>query len=252
MQTMRFLIGKQGGQVKVRGQTHTFSPHSLVVTSSDAVVCHGDMHGDVQCFDFSAADLHNLYPEVIDLLDTTPQELFWREPVRSIKAEKEVLVVIEGLADAHMALLRFTYVYCLGIDRRYFSELLRHVMTGDNSFLDFVERNYLNQWSVARFAEEFNMPLRKFSNLFQQKYGTSAKQWLLERRLMRARDLLLSTSMRVLDIALECGFSNHGHFTDSFRKRFFLNPTQFRLQNVGPCSDPHSLQGETHGYQQHQ
>lgn len=249
MQTIRFLISKNGGHVKVRGQFDAFSADSLVVTSSDAVISSMNNQNDIHCFDFSATDLHNIYAEIMDLLDTAPQDYFWREPARMVNAGKEVISVIEGLSSIHTALLRFTYVYCLGIDRRYFSALLRQVMTGDKEFLDFVEENYLNQWSLARFAEEFNMPLRKFSSLFQQKYGTSAKQWLLERRLSHARDLLVSTSMRVLDIALECGFSNHGHFTDSFRNRFHINPTQCRVGKLAHSIDTVSSQGEIHGHQ---
>ncbi|MGF6401517.1 AraC-like DNA-binding protein [Pseudomonas frederiksbergensis] len=37
-------------------------------------------------------------------------------------------------------------------------------------------------------------------------------------------------SIRVLEIALEYGFSNHGHFNESIRKRYICNPSQCRLR----------------------
>ncbi|KAA5839269.1 helix-turn-helix transcriptional regulator [Pseudomonas chlororaphis] len=229
MRAVRLLFGKYGGKVHVDGTVQLIPPNSVVVASSEAAPC--STNSDLQYFDFYPADFKHLYADVVDLLGVTHGTLFWRAPIRMVKAQDDVIGVLELLAKGTPdTLLRFAYIYCLGVDRRYFSALLQHIMTGDEPFYEFIETHALNQWSVARYALEFNMPLRKFNLLFQEKYGLSAKRWLLERRLTRARELLLSTPMRVLDIALECGFSNHGHFTESFRKRYLCNPTQYRLR----------------------
>ncbi len=229
MHVVRLLFGKYGGKVYVDGKVQLIPPNSVVVAQHDTAPC--STSSDMQYFDFYPADFQRLYVDVVDLLSFTHGTLFWRAPIRTVKAQEDVISVLELLANGTPdTLLRFAYIYCLGVDRRYFSALLQQIMIGDEPFFEFIETNALNQWSVARYALEFNMPLRKFNLLFQEKYGSPAKRWLLERRLTHARELLLSSPMRVLDIALECGFSNHGHFTDSFRKRYLCNPTQFRLR----------------------
>lgn len=229
MQAVRLLFGKYGGKVHVDGKVQVIAPNSLVVAHNGAVPCNTG--SDIQYFDFYPADFQRLYADVVDLLGETHNTLFWRDAIRMVKAQTEVISVLELLArGAPETLLRFAYIYCLGVDQRYFSALLQHIITGDEPLFEFIETHSLNQWSVARYAQEFDMPLRKFNLLFREKYGLSAKRWLLERRLTHARKLLLSTPMRILDIALECGFSNHAHFTESFRKRFLCNPTQFRMQ----------------------
>lgn len=237
MQAVRLIISKCGGLVHAQGQAHRYPPNCLVVTGNDTTVCDDSLGGDSVYFDFYAADFQSLHPEIVDLLDPQVPTIFLRDPIRLVRAESDVIGVITLLAkSAPATFLHFVYVYCLGLDRRYFSSLMHHCMSGDKLFCDFIEANFLNQWPVARLAQEFGLPLRKFNILFQEIYGSPAKQWLLERRLAHARGLLLSTPMRVLDVALECGFSNHGHFTDSFRKRFLCSPKQFRLTAAGKFS----------------
>ncbi|HTI18327.1 MAG TPA: AraC family transcriptional regulator [Trinickia sp.] len=234
MQNVRFLYGKEPGRVLVRGTLHAIPACSIVATSGEAVAfgacgLSGETH--LHTIDFCSADFQRLHPEIVDLLAETPHLRFVPEPVRIVETSGGVLDTLSLLAAAAPhTLLRFLYAYCLALDRGYFSALVRYAIAGDADLFAFIDANCLQQWSVERFAREFDMPVRKFNVLFHEKYGMPAKRWLLETRLSRAREMLLSTSMRVLDIALECGFSNHAHFTDSFRKRFLCNPTQIRLQ----------------------
>jgi AraC-like DNA-binding protein len=231
MQPVRFLYGRYPGRLLVRGAVHAIPAYSVVATLGDAIVCDAGADTDLRVIDFRSADFQRLYPEIVDLLDERPHGRFAPEPVRIVATSSGVTDTLVLLTHAAPhTFLRFLYAYCLALDRGYFSALVRYAMSGDAAFVEFVEENCLQQWSVERFANEFGMPVRKFNVLFQEKYGMSAKRWLLEKRLSHAREMLLSTSMRVLDIALECGFSNHAHFTDCFRKRFASNPTQLRMR----------------------
>lgn len=229
VQTIRILVGKQGGTVNVTGEDHTFPDNTLLVSSDDVrpQAC------GLPYFDFHESDFQEIHTELIDLIGDKPNPKFVPQTIRIVSVDEDMLRVLELLQRGPRSmLLRFIYVYCLGSDYVYFSALLRYLTSGDHSFMQFIESNKLMPWSVARFADEFNLPLRKFNMLFQEKFGVSAKRWLLERRLQHARSLLISTQWRILDIALECGFSNHAHFTDTFRKRFLINPTEARLHTV--------------------
>ncbi|GLR01571.1 hypothetical protein GCM10007934_13830 [Mycoavidus cysteinexigens] len=219
--------------MRMQDNTYTLPPNCIAVTYNGAALCNAGIATDVQCVDFQLADLQELYLELVNLLDAAQPMRFWREPMRIVKAPDNMLSVIELLSGSSPAtLLRFLYAYCLSIDRPYFSALLHYLTAGDVAFVEFMESHCLNGWSVARFAQKFSLTPRKFNILFYEKYGVCAKRWLLERRLAHAGKLLRSNSLRVLDIALECGFSNHAHFTDSFRKHFGCSPTQFRLQHT--------------------
>lgn len=230
MQKVQFFYGRQSGRVLVRGAAHVIPAHSIAAACGDASICEMSAANELQEIHVGSADFQRLYPDIADLLDKTIPVRFVPEPLRIVATSPGVVDTLALLADAApRMLLRFAYAYCLALDRTYFSALARHAMAGDVALIEFIEANCLKQWSVERYAHEFDMPVRKFDLLFREKYGMSAKRWLVEKRLAHACEMLQSTSMRVLDIALECGFSNHAHFTDSFRKRFHCNPTQFRM-----------------------
>ncbi|CAI8807765.1 helix-turn-helix domain-containing protein [Pseudomonas zeae] len=226
---VRLLFSRYGGQVRIGNVTERLPPNCVAIAHSSAELSGSS--SDIHCFDFHPVDFKHLLTEVSDLLTPATRTFFCPAPIRTVQVQDDLLNVLELLAKgAPETLLRFAYVYCLGMDRPYFSALLQHMLIGDHPFFEFIESHALNQWPVARYAKELDIPIRKFNALFQEKYGSPAKRWFLERRLSRSRELLVSTPLRVLDIALECGFANHGHFTESFRKRYCCNPTQFRQQ----------------------
>jgi AraC-like DNA-binding protein len=228
MQKVHFFYGRQSGHVLVRGTAHAIQAYSIAAACGDASKTNAA--SELHEIDVASTDFRLLYPDIADLLDKSIPVRFVPEPLRIVATSPGVVETLALLANAApQMLLRFIYTYCLALDRTYFSALARYALAGDVALIEFIEANCLKQWSVERYAHEFDMPVRKFDLLFREKYGMSAKRWLLEKRLAHACEMLQSTSMRVLDIALECGFANHAHFTDSFRKRFHCNPTQFRM-----------------------
>ncbi|MFA0782689.1 helix-turn-helix domain-containing protein [Fervidibacter sacchari] len=64
--------------------------------------------------------------------------------------------------------------------------------------------------------------------LFQKAIGMSPKEWLLERRLQKAAQLLQTTDKTVQQIADICGFESLSHFTRYFKAKFGSTPSQYR------------------------
>jgi AraC family transcriptional regulator len=64
---------------------------------------------------------------------------------------------------------------------------------------------------------------------FRESFSATPAQYVIEQRLRRARWLLLSTKQDILSIALDTGFSSHGHFSSCFRSRVGVSPREFRL-----------------------
>ncbi len=58
--------------------------------------------------------------------------------------------------------------------------------------------------------------------------GRTPHQYILDLRLEKARVLMLKRPFSLMDIAYECGFSSHAHFTRVFRQRFRMTPHVFR------------------------
>lgn len=92
----------------------------------------------------------------------------------------------------------------------------------------FMEKNFLADWNLNQFSKEFGASLTTFKELFYEVYGVSPRAWITERRLLYAYNLLLSSETRIVDIAIESGFSSQSYFTQSYRRRFGTTPSKVR------------------------
>lgn len=70
-----------------------------------------------------------------------------------------------------------------------------------------------------------------FRKLFYKHCSISPKQYILDFRIQKAKQMLVETPYTVLSISESCGFSSPNHFCRTFKQHTGLTPTQFALQN---------------------
>jgi len=99
---------------------------------------------------------------------------------------------------------------------------------------DLVDSRYAEPLDLRRLACEAHVSARHFSRSFRRVFGETPYQYLLSRRLERARHLLRTTEMPVGEICLEVGFTSVGSFTTTFRRHVGVSPTSFRQAYGGP------------------
>lgn len=68
-----------------------------------------------------------------------------------------------------------------------------------------------------------------FVRTFKQATGYAPHQYIVNRRVERARRLLAETELPVAQVALSVGFQNQSHFTKVFRRATGATPRTFRL-----------------------
>lgn len=93
---------------------------------------------------------------------------------------------------------------------------------------DFVEANLDGPLGLEAVAAVLGMSPSHFARSFKRATGTTPHQFVVSRRLERARHLLATTSLPLGEVAQAAGFANQSHFTALFRARFALTPARFR------------------------
>lgn len=81
---------------------------------------------------------------------------------------------------------------------------------------------------LARLARHAHMSLRTFGRRFRDETGVTPRQWLIQRRLDRARHLLESTSMTVDQIATEIGFATAASLRQHMSAELGVSPLAYR------------------------
>ncbi|QDK31738.1 hypothetical protein DM450_02825 [Sphingomonas sp. IC081] len=67
---------------------------------------------------------------------------------------------------------------------------------------------------------------------FKVSTGTTLFRFILERRIGRAKELLLDREIPIAEVALRAGFADQSHFTVNFRKLTGTTPARFRADST--------------------
>ena len=68
-------------------------------------------------------------------------------------------------------------------------------------------------------------------NILSEEYLLKLKQWLQNKKLDQANQLLMNTDLSVTHIAADLGFDNVSHFIKIFKQKYKTTPKQFKQNN---------------------
>lgn len=94
--------------------------------------------------------------------------------------------------------------------------------------IEYIEAHLNQGLSIDVIAAAVNMSAFRFARGFKKQTGRSPHQFLLERRVEVAKDLLRATDQKLADIAQSVGFANQSHFATVFRQRCRMTPIAYR------------------------
>lgn len=87
-----------------------------------------------------------------------------------------------------------------------------------------IQKNF----DLEDFARQHNIGYSYFRRMFKNFTGISPRQYYLQLKIMRAKELLLSTEKTVKEISYELGFDSIHYFSRLFKKKTGKTPTDFR------------------------
>lgn len=97
--------------------------------------------------------------------------------------------------------------------------------------IDYFEANLNGNPSILDLASQCDLSASYFAEAFKQTAGVSPHQWLLRRRIDRAKSQLRGTDASLAAIAADCGFFDQSHFSRVFVRLVGCRPKDWRLHN---------------------
>jgi len=91
-----------------------------------------------------------------------------------------------------------------------------------------IERDPSNQVSLGDLAAKAGLSSFQFLRAFRALTGVTPHQFILRTRLRSAAARIAADSVRIIDVALDAGFSDLSNFNHAFRAEFGATPTSFR------------------------
>jgi len=126
-------------------------------------------------------------------------------------------VILEGMLDIIFAAMEREAFYA--------DDLLKKA-------LNYIDRNMKKGVKLDDAANYVNMSPSYFSKFFKRNSGVNFIDYVTERKITYAKDMLLDTDIPVSNIAYELSFRETNYFSKAFKKKVGLTPSEYREQNM--------------------
>lgn len=84
--------------------------------------------------------------------------------------------------------------------------------------------------SINEMAKMAGMSVSKFKNLFFELYGTTPHQYIVDRKMMYAKGLLLTGKYSITHVAYQVGYHHPSGFTRVFKQKFNHSPNSCHFE----------------------
>jgi len=96
------------------------------------------------------------------------------------------------------------------------------------NFLKILEENFRRPEGVEFYAEKLFMSSRNLNKICQTILQQSVSEIIETRKLIEAKNLLVSTDKTISEIGFELGYNEKSYFTNVFKKKSGQTPSEFR------------------------
>lgn len=200
-----------------KGQKYVSDPwHAIILPQGESYSLHGDKSGVFPLINFSCAD---------KLCDT-----MLLLPVRDIDTyikdyEQMKSLFLFDRNRAKVMSIFYNILHRLSFDYNSEPNILIPAIR-------YIESNYTSSSLTNKeLANKCNISEIYFRKLFAKSYGLSPKQFIIDIRINKAKQLLTDSILKINAVSEECGFSNPYHFCRIFKQKVGLTPTEYMKQN---------------------
>lgn len=101
------------------------------------------------------------------------------------------------------------------------------------NLLAWIEEHLEQPLTLADLAAQASLSEYHFARMFRQSMNMAPHQYVMQRRMIKAQNLICHTQQPLTEIALACGFSSASHFSHRVKSATGLTPSQLRAAQRG-------------------
>ena len=100
-----------------------------------------------------------------------------------------------------------------------------------------IETRLAEPIQVRELADEIHMSPFHFARMFKLATGHAPHAYITHQRMARARELLATTELPLMEVASRVGYQTQAHFTGVFHRFVGTTPRAYRLQQRAIAAD---------------
>lgn len=232
------LFVEQGkGSCTIGNHTYRIKENDLLLISSGILHCtSSDPSADMHTCLFGIKNLHLkglprgqlLPPKIAPILPATSDTQALRQIISlleifSANAQREAITE----AANHLTQSLLAVIFDLAQNSSETAEQGQDYNLGLR-IKEYIDEHYLEDLNLASIAEGLHVNVYYLSHTFKKLLGYSPIQYVIQRRIGEAQNLLLTTDLTVTEIALRCGYNNSNYFQSVFNNLVGMPPGKYR------------------------
>lgn len=227
----------------IDGKIYTEAPEKMLITNSESIhkiISDTDIPDDIEIV---ATVLIINYDFLKELIPDLPQKYFLTEVHSDGDAIRNLMVYFSAYADNQKPLQPYEELNLIGkmyellyllcrdaladreevypINNEKNMERLRGIML-------YVNQYYTEPLRQQAIAKKFYFTTEYFSRFFHKNTGMTFKEYLMRVRVKKAKDEILQTEKTMLEVAMDCGFTDSRSLIRAFKEVYDITPYQFR------------------------
>lgn len=107
--------------------------------------------------------------------------------------------------------------------------------------LELMDARYSDPLDLGTLSREAHFSRYHFIRTFRSRFFETPHQYLIRKRIDRARELLATTDRSVTDICFEVGFESLGSFSSLFRRLVGWSPSVYRARSIAQRLSPRTF-----------
>ena len=92
-----------------------------------------------------------------------------------------------------------------------------------------IEENYGMRLGLDSFADKFRLTPEYLSNLFAKETGMTFSNYLKKVRIEKAKELILTTDMKIYEVACSVGYPDQKYFSKVFKEYTGVSAKQYAI-----------------------
>lgn len=174
--------------------------------------------------------LHGHSGGVLRLEVPVARRSMWDNAIRSIEAE--LTARHDGYRQAALAHLTLLLIELARLARDVVADLRRSGEPLLAEVFALIDRRHAEPLSLRDVADELGMTPGHLTTVVRRRTGRTVGEWIMERRMAAARELLAQTDLPVAEIARRVGISDPGYFSRLFGRAHDTSPREWRGRPV--------------------
>ena len=154
-------------------------------------------------------------------------------PVVHVDQYHELEMLFDEVYNINSERFEYSRCYQISLVYRIFSVLLQNSSkktTTDivDSAKKIIDYNFDKNITITQIAETLYTDPAYLTRQFTSKYGIAPKEYIIEKRIVLAKKLLLETNATVMEISNSVGYDDSLYFSRIFKKKEGVSPVMYR------------------------